>query len=68
MSAKDYELIAAALLDARRTAKTAEAVAGVDLAINSVGDALRHQHRGSYAWKQSRWETATGLGQEVAGK
>lgn len=67
MSAKDYEIVAAALREARRAAQASgsvDAVTGVDRAIAEVGRTLRQHHRGAYAWKQSRWDEATEFGQE----
>jgi hypothetical protein len=66
VSAKDYEVIAAALREARRAAVASgsvDTVVGVDRAIAEVGRALRARHKGSYAWKQSRWDQATEFGQ-----
>jgi hypothetical protein len=59
MSAKDYEVIAAAIKAARSTADADQAT--IDLVANKVGDALAANHRGAYSFKWSRWNEATGV-------
>lgn len=69
MTKKEYEVIAEAIMNVRRRVQSAfdegtipwsVADTVCDQMAEEIGEKLRARHRGAYAWKQSRWDEATG--------
>lgn len=69
MTKKDYEVIAEAIMDARRqmlsafepgTVPHAVADTAMDTVAHKIGKELSARYRGGYSFKWSRWNEATG--------